>query len=149
MIGFFIFDEQPSLEKQLVSAHAKLNERIKGYFYARQMDTKDVSSVYRGSEFFGVLDDASGYGACLFVKDLASEKDTNLIQHNEHVKGNLQVDGNTAVAKDLTVGGQITGLSNGSIITLDPSCTALIVASGLSGTGPISLANVIVQLMKR
>ena len=111
MIGFFKFDEQPSVAKSLVLAHAVLNEGIKGYFYVREMDCKDTSNVGKDSEFFGVLDDASGFGACLFVKDLQNESDAMLLQQNLPVKGNSEVDGNEAIKGNLKVDGQITGKS--------------------------------------
>ncbi len=105
MIGFFIFDEKPTNKQSLVLAHSKLNENIKGYFYVRTNDCSDICSVDKGSEFFGILDDSSGFGACLFIKDLVLETDALLLQNNLHVKNDTTIDGN------LTVGGEITGKS--------------------------------------
>ena len=152
MIGFFKFDEQPSVAKSLVLAHAVLNEGIKGYFYVREMDCKDTSSVSKGSEFFGVLDDASGFGACLFVKDLQNESDAMLLQQNLHVKGNSTIDGDEAIKGNQTVTGNssingkldvtgniktsatITGNSPNTTINLTAAHAAMILAAGLSGT---------------
>lgn len=151
MIGFFKFDEQPNTDKQLVLAHSSLNKNIKGYFYVKQIDGANVSDVVVGDEFFGVLDDSSGYGACLFIKDLDVESDSLLLQHNLHVKGDTTVDGNTNISGNLhvskdaaiygkldaigniTTSANITGNSPNTMITLDSTHTALIVAMGLTG----------------
>lgn len=134
MIGFFKFDEQPSVAKSLVLAHAVLNEGIKGYFYVREMDCKDTSSVGKDSEFFGVLDDASGFGACLFVKDLQNESDAMLLQQNLHVKGNTVVDGN------ITVNGQITGKSTVTKLTFTADDIALLASQITTMPGPMAAA---------
>lgn len=132
MIGFFKFDEQPSVAKSLVLAHAVLNEGIKGYFYVREMDCKDTSSVSKDSEFFGVLDDASGFGACLFVKDLQNESDAMLLQQNLHVKGNATIDGN------MKVEGQITGKSTVTKLIITADDMALLAAQITSMPGPMA-----------
>ena len=140
MIGFFKFDEQPSVAKSLVLAHAVLNEGIKGYFYVREMDCKDTSSVSKDSEFFGVLDDASGFGACLFVKDLHNESDAMLLQQNLHVKGNSEVDGNEAIKGNLKVDGQITGKSTVTKLIITADDMALLAAQITSMPGPMAAA---------
>lgn len=140
MIGFFKFDEQPSVAKSLVLAHAVLNEGIKGYFYVREMDCKDTSSVSKDSEFFGVLDDASGFGACLFVKDLQNESDAMLLQQNLHVKGNSTIDGNEAIKGNLKVDGQITGKSTVTKLIITADDMALLAAQITSMPGPMAAA---------
>ena len=140
MIGFFKFDEQPSVAKSLVLAHAVLNEGIKGYFYVREMDCKDTSSVSKDSEFFGVLDDASGFGACLFVKDLQNESDAMLLQQNLHVKGNTEVDGNEVIKGNLKVDGQITGKSTVTKLTFTADDIALLAAQITTMPGPMAAA---------
>jgi hypothetical protein len=140
MIGFFKFDEQPSVAKSLVLAHAVLNEGIKGYFYVREMDCKDTSSVSKDSEFFGVLDDASGFGACLFVKDLQNESDAMLLQQNLHVKGNSEVDGNESIKGNLKVDGQITGKSTVTKLIITADDMALLAAQITSMPGPMAAA---------
>lgn len=115
MIGFFVFDDVPSVDDPLVLAHASLNNGIQGLFYVRSEDCKDVSSVKKGGEFFGVLDDSSGFGACLFIKGLDVESNALLLQNNMHVKGNTSIDGS------LTVSGQITGKSTVTKLTLSAS----------------------------
>lgn len=134
MIGFYIFEEQPNVGKPLVLAHSTLNENIKGYFYVRESDCSDVSSVTKGSTFFGVLDDSSGFGACLFVKDLITESDALLLQKNLHVKGNATVDGN------LKVNGQITGKSTVTKLTFTADDIALLAAQITSMPGPMAAA---------
>lgn len=134
MIGFYIFEEQPNVGKPLVLAHSALNENIKGYFYVRESDCSDVSSVTKGSTFFGVLDDSSGFGACLFVKDLATESEALLLQKNLHVKGNATVDGN------LKVNGQITGKSAVTKLTFTADDIALLAAQITSMPGPMAAA---------
>ena len=134
MIGFYIFEEQPNVGKPLVLAHSALNENIKGYFYVRESDCSDVSSVAKGSTFFGVLDDSSGFGACLFVKDLATESDALLLQKNLHAKGNATVDGN------LKVNGQITGKSTVTKLTFTADDIALLAAQITSMPGPMAAA---------
>lgn len=134
MIGFYIFEEQPNVGKPLVLAHSTLNENIKGYFYVRESDCNDVSSVSKGSTFFGVLDDSSGFGACLFVKDLVTESDALLLQKNLHVKGNATVDGN------LKVNGQITGKSTVTKLTFTADDIALLAAQITSMPGPMAAA---------
>ena len=134
MIGFYIFEEQPNVGKPLVLAHSALNENIKGYFYVRESDCSDVSSVTKGSTFFGVLDDSSGFGACLFVKDLVTESDALLLQKNLHVKGNTTVDGN------LKVNGQITGKSTVTKLTFTADDIALLAAQITSMPGPMAAA---------
>lgn len=163
MIGFFKFDAVPSVDKPLVLAHATLNENIKGYFYIRDSDCKDISTVDKGSEFFGVLDDSSGFGTCLFIKDLDVESDALLLQHNLHVKGNIvingdetvdgnetikgnsEVQGNQTVRGNTTINGKldvtgniktsamITGNSPNTTINLTAAHAALIMAAALSG----------------
>lgn len=140
MIGFFKFDEQPSVAKSLVLAHAVLNEGIKGYFYVREMDCKDISSVGKDSEFFGVLDDASGFGACLFVKDLQNESDAMLLQQNLHVKGNSEVDGNEVIKGNLKVDGQITGKSTVTKLIITADDMALLAAQITTMPGPMAAA---------
>jgi hypothetical protein len=140
MIGFFKFDEQPSVAKSLVLAHAVLNEGIKGYFYVRETDCKDTSSVSKDSEFFGVLDDASGFGACLFVKDLQNESDAMLLQQNLHVKGNSEVDGNESIKGNLKVDGQITGKSTVTKLIITADDMALLAAQITSMPGPMAAA---------
>ena len=127
MIGIFILDEIPKVDKQLVLGHSKINDGISGYFYFRESDCADVCSVDKGSEFFGVLDDTSGFGACLFIIDLELEKDNLLLQHNLHVKenalidkdlhvkGNSEIDGKTEIHNTLTVDNNITGRANADI----------------------------------
>lgn len=134
MIGFFKFDEQPSVAKSLVLAHAVLNEGIKGYFYVRETDCKDTSSVSKDSEFFGVLDDSSGFGACLFVKDLQNESDAMLLQQNLHVKGNATINGN------LKVDGQITGKSTVTKLIITADDMALLAAQITTMPGPMAAA---------
>ena len=134
MIGFYIFEEQPNVGKPLVLAHSALNENIKGYFYVRESDCSDVSSVTKGSTFFGVLDDSSGFGACLFIKDLVTESDALLLQKNLHVKGNATVDGN------LKVSGQITGKSTVTKLTFTADDIALLAAQITSMPGPMAAA---------
>ena len=134
MIGFYIFEEQPNVGKPLVLAHSTLNENIKGYFYVRESDCSDVSSVTKGSTFFGVLDDSSGFGACLFIKDLVTESDALLLQKNLHVKGNATVDGN------LKVNGQITGKSTVTKLTFTADDIALLAAQITSMPGPMAAA---------
>ena len=134
MIGFYIFEEQPNVGKPLVLAHSALNENIKGYFYVRESDCSDVSSVTKGSTFFGVLDDSSGFGACLFIKDLATESEALLLQKNLHVKGNATVDGN------LKVNGQITGKSTVTKLTFTADDIALLAAQITSMPGPMAAA---------
>lgn len=134
MIGFYIFEEQPNVGKPLVLAHSTLNENIKGYFYVRESDCSDVSSVTKGSAFFGVLDDSSGFGACLFIKDLVTESDALLLQKNLHVKGNEIVDGN------LKVNGQITGKSAVTKLTFTADDIALLAAQITSMPGPMAAA---------
>lgn len=143
MIGFYIFDEQPNVGKSLVLAHSALNENIKGYFYVRESDCSDISTVNKGSEFFGVLDDASGFGACLFIKDLATESDALLLQKNLHVKGNETVDGNLKIKGNETVGGnlkvtgQITGKSTVTKLTFAADDIALLAAQITTMPGPM------------
>ena len=134
MIGFYIFEEQPNVGKPLVLAHSALNENIKGYFYVRESDCSDVSSVTKGSTFFGVLDDSSGFGACLFIKDLVTESEALLLQKNLHVKGNATVDGN------LKVNGQITGKSTVTKLTFTADDIALLAAQITSMPGPMAAA---------
>lgn len=134
MIGFYIFDEQPNVSKSLVLAHSALNENIKGYFYVRESDCSDISTVTKGSEFFGVLDDSSGFGACLFIKDLATESDALLLQNNLHVKGDTTVDGN------LKVKGQITGKSAVTKLTFTADDIALLAAQITTMPGPMAAA---------
>ena len=134
MIGFYIFEEQPNVGKPLVLAHSALNENIKGYFYVRESDCSDVSSVSKGSTFFGVLDDSSGFGACLFIKDLVTESDALLLHKNLHVKGNATVDGN------LKVHGQITGKSTVTKLTFTADDIALLAAQITSMPGPMAAA---------
>lgn len=146
MIGFYVFEEQPDVKHQLVLAHSSLNENIKGYFYVREADCSDVSSVSKGSEFFGVLDDSSGFGACLFIKDLASESNALLLQNNLHVKGNETVDGNSEVKgnvivdKNLKVNGQITGKSTVTKLTFTADDIALLAAQITTMPGPMAAA---------
>ena len=132
MIGFYIFEEQPNVGKSLVLAHSALNENIKGYFYVRESDCSDVSSVTKGSTFFGVLDDSSGFGACLFIKDLVTESEALLLQKNLHVKGNETVDGN------LKVNGQLTGKSTVTKLTFTADDIALLAAQITSMPGPMA-----------
>ena len=140
MIGFYIFEEQPNVGKPLVLAHSALNENIKGYFYVRESDCSDVSSVSKGSAFFGVLDDSSGFGACLFVKDLVTESDALLLQKNLHVKGDATVDGNETVSGNLKVDGQITGKSTVTKLTFTADDIALLAAQITSMPGPMAAA---------
>ena len=128
MIGIFILDEIPKVNKQLVLAHSKINDGISGYFYFRESDCADVCSVESGSEFFGVLDDTSGFGACLFILNLELEKDNLLLQHNLHVKENADIDGNLHVGQDTTIDGNtsITGtLSVNDNTNLNRNCDIL------------------------
>lgn len=133
MIGIFILDEIPKVNKQLVLGHSKINDGISGYFYFRESDCADVCSVDKGSEFFGVLDDTSGFGACLFIIGLELEQSNLLLQHNLHVKenvlidkdlhvkgntvvdGNSEIDGKTEIHDTLTVDNNITGRANADI----------------------------------
>ena len=146
MIGFYIFEEQPNVGKPLVLAHSALNENIKGYFYVRESDCSDVSSVSNGSTFFGVLDDSSGFGACLFIKDLVTESDALLLHKNLHIKGNEIVDGNSEVKGNATVGGnlnvngQITGKSTVTKLTFTADDIALLAAQITSMPGPMAAA---------
>ena len=140
MIGFYLFEEQPNVGKPLVLAHSALNENIKGYFYVRESDCSDVSSVSKGSTFFGVLDDSSGFGACLFIKDLVTESDALLLQKNLHVKGNAAVDGNETVDGNLKVNGQITGKSTVTKLTFTADDIALLAAQITSMPGPMAAA---------
>lgn len=140
MIGFYIFEEQPNVGKPLVLAHSALNENIKGYFYVRESDCSDVSSVTEGSTFFGVLDDSSGFGACLFIKDLVTESDALLLLKNLHVKGDATIDGNETVGGNLKVGGQITGKSTVTKLTFTADDIALLAAQITSMPGPMAAA---------
>lgn len=138
MIGFFKFDDTPSVDAPLVLAHAVFNDDIKGYFYVRETDCKDISSVSKGSEFFGVLDDSSGFGACLFIKDLDVESDAMLLRQNLHVKGNSEVDGNETIKGNLKVDGQITGKSTVTKMILTADDIALLAAQITTMPGPMA-----------
>lgn len=156
MIGFFKCDAKPDVKNPLVLAHSSLNDNIQGYFYFRESDCSDVSSIDKGSEFFGVLDDASGFGACLFVKDLEVESKAALMQNNLHVKGDTTIDGgltvegesnlrnNTYVSGSLSVSGAIasqatiSGRSPNTSINLTAAHCAMMVAAGLTGAPPIT-----------
>lgn len=133
MIGFFIFDEKPTNKQSLVLAHSKLNENIKGYFYVRTNDCSDICSVDKGSEFFGILDDSSGFGACLFIKDLVLETNALLLQNNLHVKNDTTIDGN------LTVGGEITGKSTVTKLTFTADDIATLASQITSMPGPCGI----------
>ena len=159
MIGFFKFDDVPSVGSPLALAHSSLNEDIKGMFYVRETDCKDISSVVKDSEFFGVLDDASGFGACLFIKGLDVESEAMLLQKNLHVKGNTTIDGNETIRGNGTINGKldvtgniktsanVTGNSPNTTINFTAAHAALILAAGLSGTAaplasvPIIMSN--------
>lgn len=134
MIGFFVFDDVPSVDNPLVLAHASLNNGIQGLFYVRESDCKDISSVTIGSEFFGVLDDSSGFGACLFIKGLDVEADSMLLQQNLHVKGNAEVDGH------LKVSGEITGKSTVTKLTITAKDITTLASQITSMPGPCGLA---------
>lgn len=140
MIGFFAFDEVPSVSKSLVLAHAVLNDGIKGYFYVKEIDCSDVSSVQSGDEFFGVLDDTSGFGACLFIKGLDVESKALLAQQNVHIKGDLQVDGKAQIDGDMKVNGQITGKSTVTKLTLTADDIAILAAQITTMPGPCAAA---------
>lgn len=146
MIGFFIFDEAPNVNKQLVLAHSSLNENLKGYFYVRETDCDDVSDNSIGKEFFGVLDDASGFGACLFVKDLTLEANALLLQKNLHVKGNSRIEGKLDVVGNIKTEAMVTGRSPNTTISLTAAHAALILAAALSGTpAPLSAVPIIMS----
>ena len=138
MIGFFKFDDVPSVGSPLVLAHSSLNKDIKGMFYVRETDCKDISSVGKDSEFFGVLDDASGFGACLFIKGLDVESEAMLLQKNLHVKGNSEVDGNETIKGNLKVNGQITGKSTVTKMILTADDIALLAAQITTTPGPMA-----------
>ena len=143
MIGFFVFEDTPTLENPLVLAHSALNTGIKGMFYVRSMDSKDIAGVEKGAEFFGVLDDSSGFGACLFVKDIQTENDTLLLQNSIHVKKDATIDGN------LNVGGQITGKSQITKISISPDDVALLASqiTAMPGAlGAVTLNHVNIQM---
>ena len=143
MIGFFIFDDTPTLEKPLCLAHSALNKGIQGLFYTRSMDCKDIAGVKEGAEFFGVLDDSSGFGACLFVKDIQMEDNTLLLQNSLHVKKNTAIDGN------LNVGGQITGKSQITKISISPDDVALLasqITSMPGALGAVTLNHVNIEM---
>ena len=164
MIGFFKCDVKPDVKNSLILAHSSLNEDIKGYFYFREADCADVSSIEEGAEFFGVLDDSSGFGACLFVKDLDVETNAALMQHNLHVKGDATVDnvltvegktdmradarvfGNLLVSGDIKTYSTISGMSPNTLLSLNSAHCAMIIAAGLTGQpvppGQILLAGV-------
>lgn len=151
MIGFFKCDAKPDVKNSLILAHSSLNDDIKGYFYFREADCADVSSIDKGSEFFGVLDDSSGFGACLFVKDLDVETNAALMQHNLHVKGDATVDnvltvegktdmradarvfGNLLVSGDIKTYSTISGMSPNTMLSLTSAHCAMIIAAGLTG----------------
>ena len=153
MIGFFVFDDVPSVDSPLVLAHSALNDGIQGLFYVRASDCKDISTVSEGSEFFGVLDDSSGFGACLFIKNLDGESDAMLLQKNLHVKGNTTIDGNQKTTGNSSVKGKldvtgniktsamITGSSPNTTINLTAAHACLILSAGLSGSAA-TLSNV-------
>lgn len=108
MIGFFIFDELPSVSSPMVLSHSALNNELKGYFYVRQTDCVDVSSVKIGDEFFGILDDSSGFGACLFIKGLDVDSNAMKVMHDLHVLGNTTVLGSETVTGNITSSANIT-----------------------------------------
>ena len=47
MIGFFVFEETPTLEKPLSLAHSALKTEIKGLFYVRSLDCKDIGGGWK------------------------------------------------------------------------------------------------------
>ena len=158
MIGFFVFNDVPSVDNPLVLAHASLNNGIQGLFFVRASDCTDISSVGNGSEFFGVLDDSSGFGACLFIKNLDVESDAMLLQHNIHVKGNTTIDGDESINGNQKIKGKldvtgniktssmITGSSPNTTINLTAAHAGLIFAAGISGTAaPLSNVPVIMS----
>lgn len=108
MIGFFEFEEVPNVENPIVLAHLRECKELKGRFFVRVLDGEDVSNVKKGSLFFGVLDDDSGFGACLFVEGIDVEPSALLLQKNLHVKGDQDVDGSCAIGGDLSVDGSAT-----------------------------------------
>lgn len=164
MIGFFVFEETPTVQQPLVIAHLKANDGVKGYFYTRTADASDLSTAATGSTFFGVLDDASGFGACLFVQDLDVEADALLLQKNLHVKGNAVVDTDLTVKQSATINGgetikgtltvhsnikcdgQLTASSLNTSIALTAAHAAAIVAAASSGAS-VPLVGVRVDML--
>lgn len=65
MIGFFIVIKTPAVGATMLTAYAEHDNAIEGIFYIPFLNRNGQSNIKKGSRFFGILDEVSGYGAIL------------------------------------------------------------------------------------
>lgn len=74
----------------LVIAKSSMNDGIKGRFYLPPLMRRNTSDITEGSAFFGVLDDASGYGAAIVGFDDADFG--GVFKYDLHSTGTITAD---------------------------------------------------------
>ena len=108
MIGHFIVSGFPA--SNLVKAHLKQNSSVEGFFYLPPLTRQDTCDIKNGSEFFGILDDISGYGAVLVGFDNADFKGN--IKYDLSIDGKIRATGAVVSDDDVTAGAQKISLKS-------------------------------------
>lgn len=108
MIGHFIVTGFPAAN--LAKAHLKQNSSVEGFFYLPPLTRQDTCNIDKGSEFFGILDDISGYGAVLVGFDNADFKGN--IKYDISIDGKISATGEIASNADVTAGAQNISLKS-------------------------------------
>lgn len=131
MIGFFIADGTPTNDNKLVKAHAEINSYIVGTFYFPPLNRSETSTISQGTRFFGVLDDVSGFGACLVA---VNDDFAHRFDYNVSVNGDLRVSENASINGKCKAG-SFDGVAMNTSITLTPGNCLSITEGALAGTG--------------
>lgn len=127
MIGWFTITDKRD-GQTYIQAKADAIKGVSAWLYIPPLYRDNVSTLQAGDSVFGVVDDASGYGAILYKKDDGITTNNTL-----KVNNNLQLGGDATIAGTMQAAG-VKGKSANTTITLTAAHCADIVA-GAEGTG--------------
>lgn len=113
MIGKFIVLD--FVNDALVTAKSEMNDGIEGRFYLPPLMRRATSEIGEGSAFFGVLDDASGYGAAIVGFDNADFG--GVFRYDIHSTGTIVAD-NDVKSGAISLTGHI---HSAAIMAADPA----------------------------
>lgn len=164
MIGWFTISDKRDGHTYCIASSDAV-DGVKGRFYIPPLYRSSVAELSNGQRVFGVLDDASGFGAVLFKEDDQISKDNELsvahdlavggkatisgdltVQGSQTTQGNATISGFLSATGAISTQATISGNSPNTTINLTAAHAALIFAAALSGTAaPLAATPVIMQ----
>lgn len=88
MTGLF---EITKIEGRKIKARSSMNNSIEGVFFVPPLYRQEITDIETSDIFFGIFDEASGYGAILYLLyDEVTSDDGLVLSHDLDVKGTIR-----------------------------------------------------------